>query len=92
MQNNVHHGHQLVDDPFMFPGHLNASEEYLEAHHQTKKHRDQVLSYSVSRRLIDAGDLGVVLSARGCYNSVRKELPDKAKPETIVVLLRMLED
>jgi hypothetical protein len=51
-----------------------------------------VLPYSVSRRLIDAEDLGVVLSARDYYNSVRKELPNKSKLKTIVVLLRMLED
>jgi hypothetical protein len=92
MQNNVHHGHQPADDPFTFPGHLKASEEYLEAHRQAKKHRDQVLPYSVSRRLIDAEDLGVDLSARDYYNSVRKELPDKAKPEKNVALSRMLED
>jgi hypothetical protein len=42
--------------------------------------------------LIDAEDLGVVLSGRDYYNSVRKQLPDKSKPETIVALLRMLED
>jgi hypothetical protein len=26
------------------------------------------------------------------YNTVRKEIPDKSKPKTIVALLRMLED
>jgi hypothetical protein len=29
---------------------------------------------------------------RDSYNSVRKQLPDKAKPEAIIALLRMLED
>jgi len=42
--------------------------------------------------LIEAEEIGVVLSARDYYNSVRKELPDKSKPQTIVALLRMLED
>jgi hypothetical protein len=92
MQCDVHNGHQLVDDPFQFPEHLKSSEEYQEAHRQAVKHRDQVLPYSVSRRLIDAEDLGVVLSARDYYNSVRKLIPDKSKPQTIVALLRMLED
>lgn len=36
--------------------------------------------------------MGVVLSSRDYYNTIRKQLPDKAKPETIVALLRMLED
>jgi hypothetical protein len=36
--------------------------------------------------------MGVVLSARDYYNSIRKELSDKSKPQTIVALLRILED
>jgi DNA-binding HxlR family transcriptional regulator len=32
------------------------------------------------------------MSAKDYYNTVRKEIPDKAKPKTIVALLRMLED
>jgi len=72
-----HQNHQLAEDPFQFPAHLKSSEEYLEAHRQATKHREQVLPYSVSRRLIDAEDLGVALSSRDYYNSVRKQLPDK---------------
>ena len=87
-----HQNHQLAEDPLQFPAHLKSPEEYLEAHRQAIKHREQVLPYSVSRRLIDAEDLGVVLSSRDYYNSIRKYLPDKAKPETIVTLSRMLED
>jgi hypothetical protein len=92
MQNATHHGHQLVDDPFTFTAHLKSSEEFQEAQRQAKKHRKQVLPYSISRRLIDAEELGVVLSFRAYYNSARKELPDKSKPQTIMVLLRVLED
>jgi MULE transposase domain len=88
----AHENHQLVDDPFTFPAHLKASEEYQDALRQAVTHRSQVLPYSVSRRLIDAEELGVVLSSRDYYNSVRKELPDKSKPQTIVALLRALED
>jgi ABC-type phosphate transport system auxiliary subunit len=32
------------------------------------------------------------LSSRDYYNTVRKEIPDKSKPKTIVALLRTLED
>jgi hypothetical protein len=56
------------------------------------KHRNQVLPYSISRRLIDAEDLGIILLARDYYNLVRKLIPNKSKPQTIVALLRMLED
>jgi hypothetical protein len=80
VQCDTHEGHQLVDDPFTFSAHLKSSSEYQEALKQATKHREQVLPYSVSRRLIDAEELGVVLSSQDYYNSVRKELPDKSKP------------
>ena len=89
---NGTHSCQPADDPFSFPAHLKASEEFKEALHQAKKHRQQVLSYSDSRRLIDAEDFGVVVSSRDYYNSVRKEVPDKLKPRTIDALLVMLEE
>ena len=50
------------------------------------------MPYSDSRRLVDAEDLGVIVLAKDYYNIVRKEIPDKSKPKTIVALLRMLED
>jgi hypothetical protein len=92
MKYDIHSGHKLVNDPFLFPAHLKQSEEFLKALRQAKKHREVVLPYSDSRRLIDAKDLGVIVSARDYYNSVRKEMPDKSKPKTIVALLRMLEE
>jgi hypothetical protein len=61
VQCDIHEGHQLVDDPFTFLAHLKSSSEYQEALKQATKHREQVLPYSVSRRLIDAEELGVVL-------------------------------
>ena len=89
---NGTHSCQPADDPFSFPAHLKASEEFKEALHQAKKHRQQILSYSESRRLIDAEDFSVVVSSRDYYNSVRKEVPDKSKSRTIDALLVMLEE
>jgi hypothetical protein len=57
-----------------------------------KKHRQQVLPYLNSRRLIDSKDLDVIISAKDYYNSVRKEIPDKSKPKIIITLLRMLDE
>jgi hypothetical protein len=70
MQCDTHTGHILTDDPFMFPAHLKASEEYKEALRQAKKHREAVLPFSDSQRLIDAENFGVVLLSRDYYNSV----------------------
>jgi hypothetical protein len=50
----AHNGHELADDTFQFPGHLKSSAEYVEAIYQAKKHRQQVLPYSDSRRLLEA--------------------------------------
>jgi hypothetical protein len=82
----------LRDNPFTFPAHLKASEKYREALHQAVKHREQVLPYSVSQRLLDAEELKVVLSTRDYYNSVYKKLLNKSKPQTIVALLRILKN
>jgi hypothetical protein len=57
-----------------------------------KKHRQQALPYSDSRRLIDAEEFGLVLSSRAYYNSIRKEILDRNKPHTIEALLLSLHD
>jgi hypothetical protein len=85
------HTCSLVDDPLsVFPAHLKSTEEWKDAVLMAKKHRQQVLSYSESRRLIDAEEFGLVLSSRAYYNSIRKEIPDKNKPHTIEALLLSL--
>jgi hypothetical protein len=37
--------------------------------------------------VLEAEELGLVLTSREYYNSLRKFVPDKAKPETIDALL-----
>jgi len=39
------------------------------------------------RRVLEAEEFGLIISARDYYNSVRKMVPDKDKPETIDGLL-----
>src|SRR5437763_16699972 len=56
-----------------------------------KKHREQVLPYSDSRRLIDAEKLGLILSSKQYYNLIREGVPDKLKPYTIEALLLSLD-
>jgi hypothetical protein len=92
MKYGTHSGHELADNSFQFLGHLKSSKEYLKAIGQAKKHRQQVLSYFDSRRLIDAEDLSVIISAKDYYNTVRKEIPNKSKPQTIMALSRILKD
>ena len=83
----------FTDDPLgVFLTHLKATEEWQTAYLILKKHREQVLSYSNSRRLIDAEDLGLVLSSKQYYNLIRKEIPDKLKLYIIKIFLLSLYD
>jgi hypothetical protein len=88
----VFHSHKLADDLFQFPAHLKSSKEYVKALRQAKKHRKQILPDLDNRRLIDAKDFGVIVSARDSYNIIRKERPNKLKSKIIVALLRILKD
>src|SRR5437764_1047237 len=89
---NSEHSCALTDDPLsVFPAHLKATEEWQTARYMAKKHREQVLPYSDSRRLIDAEKLGLILSSKQYYNLIRKEVPDKLKPYTIEALLLSLD-
>lgn len=92
IQNSIH-SCKLVEDPLsIFAAHRNATEEWQQAIQLARKHREQVLPFSDSRRLIDAEEFGLVLSSRAYYNTVRKEIPDKSKPHTIEALLLSLHD
>ena len=42
-----------------------------------------MILYSESRRVLEAEGFGLTISAKDYYNSVRKMVPDKDKPETI---------
>jgi hypothetical protein len=92
IKNSIHTCTFAADPLSVFPAHLKTTEEWKGAAVMAKKHREQVLPYSASRRLIDAESFGLVLSSRAYYNSIRKEIPDKSKPETIEALLLSLEE
>lgn len=51
-----------------------------------------VILYSESRRVLEAEEFGLTILARDYYNSVRKMVPDKNKPETIDGLLVVLQE
>lgn len=92
MKNSTHTCAFAADPLSVFPAHLKSTEEWKGAAMMAKKHGEQVLPYSASRRLIDAEGFGLVLSSRAYYNSIRKEIPDQSKPETIEAQLLSLEE
>ena len=87
-----HKGHPLVDNPLSIPAHLRNLEEYQTVISTVRKHRQAVIPYSESRRVLECEEFGIHITARQYYNSVRKMIPDKSKPETIDGLLVALQE
>jgi hypothetical protein len=87
-----HHGHKLIDNPLSIPAHLHSLEEYQAAKSTARKHRMAVIPYSESRRVLEAEEFGLTISARDYYNSVRKMVADRDRPETIDGLLVALQE
>ena len=50
------------------------------------------MPYSDSRRLIDAKDLNIIISAKDYYNIIRKEISNKSKPKIIITFFKILEN
>jgi hypothetical protein len=51
-----------------------------------------VIPYSENRRVLEAKEFGLIISVKDYYNSVRKMIPDKDKPEIIDNLFIALQE
>src|SRR5947207_13787069 len=85
--NSLLHSYDLTNNPLSFPRHRQALDEYQALIRTTRKHRIAVILYSESRRVLKAEELGLVLTTREYYNSLRKSVPNIAQLETIDALL-----
>ena len=88
--NSLLHSHDLADNPLSFPRHRQALDEYQALIRTTRKHRIAVIPYSESRRVLEAEELGLILTSREYYNSLRKSGPNIAQSETIDALFMEL--
>jgi MULE transposase domain len=66
--------------------------EYRQLVALASKHRESVIPYSQSRRILDSEDLDVFLSAKKYYNLIRNQPADKGDLESIQGLLKALND
>jgi hypothetical protein len=73
------HSHPLADDPLVYPTHRHSTSEYQEQIVQARTHREKVLPFSTSRRVLEDPEYGLMISSREYYNQVRKLCPDKTK-------------
>jgi hypothetical protein len=88
-----HSGHDLVDNPLMFPRHKQRTDEFRLARRQALAHRSSVIPYSVHRRILDANDeYQLKLTAKEYYNSIRNETLNGEDPQTIEGLLIALDN
>ena len=90
--NSLLHSHDPADNPLSYPRHRQALDDYQALIRTARKHRIAIIPYSESRRVFEAEELGLVLTSREYYNSLRKSVPDIAQPETIDALLMELHE
>jgi len=62
----------------LFPCHRQALDEFQALIRTARKHRIAVILYSESGRVLEAEELGIMLTSREYYNSLRKLVPEKA--------------
>jgi hypothetical protein len=85
------HSHLLVDDPLVFPAHKQSTTEYQEQIVQARVHREKVLPYSDSRRVLEDSEYGLMISPRKYYNQIRKQKFDQNEPRMIDGLVASLQ-
>jgi MULE transposase domain len=86
------HVHSLSTNPLSFPRHRQALDEWQALIQTARKHRQAIIPYSDSRRVLESEEFGVTITAREYYNSVRKMVADKDQPQTIDGLLVALQE
>jgi len=69
--------YRLFNNPFSFPRHRQALEEWQTLIQIARKHREVVIPYSESRRVFKSEDFSIIISAREYYNLMRKIVADK---------------
>ena len=85
-----YYGYTLIDNPLSIPAYLHSLKEYQTAKRIARKHRIAIILYSKSRRVLEAEEFGLAILVRDYYNSIRKIIPNKNKPEIINDLLIVL--
>jgi hypothetical protein len=86
------HSHPLSDDPLVYLSHKHRTTEYREQLVQTRVHREKIIPYSLSRRVLGDEEYGLMITPREYYNQIRKMKADKDKPKTVEGMLVALHE
>jgi hypothetical protein len=84
--------YDLSSNPLSFPRHRQALEEWQALMQTARRHREAVIPYLESRRVLEYEEFGITISAREYYNLVRKMTANKDQPQTIDGLLVALQE
>jgi len=91
----LNHSHSLTDNALNYPRQLAQQEEYQQLISTVQSHRIAMISYTDSRRILlhdQTTQLGIHLSKKQYYNSVRNSKPNRDDSTTILGLLQALND
>jgi hypothetical protein len=89
---NDEHTHMLVDDPLVYIKHRQSTREYQAQVSSTRVHRSKVIPYSISRRILEDDEYGLLITRQEYYNHLRNEPADRDKPKTIEALIVALDE
>ena len=86
------HSHHLRADPLTYISHRQSTTEFRKQLVNTKIHREKIIPYSTSRRVLEDEEYGLIITAKEYYNQVRKQPANKNKPKTIEGMLVALQE
>jgi hypothetical protein len=89
---NSVHSHDLRPDPMTYIGHRQATDEYRAQAAVGRHHRTKVIPYSVSRRVLEDEDYGMLLTSKEYYNAVRAQPANKSEDKSIAGLIVTLQE
>jgi hypothetical protein len=87
-----HFGHDLVDNPLIFPRHRERIDAFKNAKRLAITHRYSIIPFSIHRRILESEDIGLTLTAKEYYNSVRNEKLSATNIKSIEGLLVALQE
>src|SRR5947199_9328028 len=67
------HSHPLMADPLTYISHRQSTTEFREQLVNTKTHREKIIPYSTSRRVLEDEEYGLIITVKEYYNQVRKQ-------------------
>jgi hypothetical protein len=88
---NLHHSHTLQADPLTYVAHLQATPEYRAQASSARYQRMKTIPYSITRRILEDDDFGMLISLKDYYNAVRNQPASKTEDKSIVGLVVALQ-